>query len=103
MIERRTTSTATTLATGRLWGRKRLLKIKIGSVCVPASIVRVVTTESANEARLPSIRAITVATAPTFSEVTSASRAPEFWIASPNQCAVRLGGGHANEVPPLKA
>ena len=41
MIEITITISATTLTTGSWLGRKRLLKIQIGSVCSPAPIVNV--------------------------------------------------------------
>src|SRR5262245_23654816 len=58
---------------------------------------------TANEATLPRSRAIPVATAPTLIDVQRASRAPVLSIASLNQWVVRLGGGHARVLPPLKA
>ena len=49
MIEIRTTIRATTLTIGSWLGRKRLVKIQIGSVCWPAPIVKVVTMISSKE------------------------------------------------------
>src|SRR5436190_22052102 len=58
---------------------------------------------TAKEARLPSRMAIPVATAPTLTEVQSASRAPLLSIALPNHSVVTLGGGQTREWPPLNA
>ena len=49
MIEITITITATTLTIGSWLGRKRLVKIQIGSVCSPAPIVNVVTMISSKE------------------------------------------------------
>ena len=49
---------------------------------------------TASEARLPSTSATAVAASPTWIDVTNASWAPGFLIASGNHWVVRLGGGH---------
>src|SRR3954466_5016233 len=58
---------------------------------------------TASEARVPRTRAIAVAAAPAFSEVSSASLAASFSNAFSNHLRVKPGGGHSAILLELKA